>query len=239
MEQNFFNISPSSTAFVTCSHFPNSAFTFKLKMSSCSDFLSYESCTPSVILRAVSAMTSAPAQSFENVWPKLLSKCNRYCVTSLIHPQTYPNHHARWSCNHTAPSHSSNPPVLPWVLFPTSFCLICNHLTLHLHNRHLSACSWTAPNSYTVPEPPAMLLLPAAFESAAFLECLASFLAKTRLRPAIQIMPPKENHVQGRHFDQTPLTFQHCLRSPGASGAITFPTPYFPTNCHLLLFTLI
>lgn len=129
---------------------------------------------------AVSARTSAPVQSFEKVWPKLLSKCNRYCVTSLIHPQTYQNHHARWSCNHTAPSHSSNPPVLPRVLVPTSFCLICNHLTLHLHNWHLSARSWTAPNSYAAPEPPAMLLLPAAFESAAFLACLASFLVKTR-----------------------------------------------------------
>lgn len=127
------------------------------------------------IWELVSPMTSppAPAQYFENTWPKSLSRRNRSCAMSLIHSQTYHDHCARSLCHHTAPSHGSNPPVLSF--FHPVF-LICNHLTLHLHNWHLSFRSWTALNSCAAPEP-SVELLPAA--TAACLSFLALFFIKT------------------------------------------------------------
>lgn len=131
MYQHFFNIFPSSTGFVTAiSPTQPSLLGWKYQVTLISSPM-----TPAHhqwISEPNSPMTSAPAHYFENAWPKLLRKCNSSHVTSLIHSQSYQNHRASWICHHTAPSHSTNPPIYHgsffwWVFvwFTTIWLCIC------------------------------------------------------------------------------------------------------------------
>lgn len=176
MYQHFFNISPSSTVFVTHSHLPSSAFTFKLKISSSSDFLCYEPCTPSVNLRA--RLSYDFSSSSSSIFWKYLTKITQQ-TQQVLCIVSDPFSDLPWPlCQVTLPPHCSFPrqqSTSP-ILFPPSFFLICNHLTLHLHNWHLSFRSWTALNSCAAPEP-SVELLPAA--TAACLSFLALFFIKT------------------------------------------------------------
>lgn len=63
----------------------------------------------------------APAQSFENAWPKLPSKCKQVLCNISDPFSDLPKPPCQRICHHTAPSTA---PILRWVLFLTGFWLV-------------------------------------------------------------------------------------------------------------------